>query len=665
MQCFSRLSLLVGALMLIGSGCGDSSTGGGGGTPTVPDGSDGVSFSDTKPADDTPQVAEDAPLPPPGGEKLDFGLQQGDDGKPCSGTNRCAIFMSFNSQRNLDVVATRNGAPAGELQIVWKITKNKNNSLQLGSKTTYTAQDGKSTNTVKQVAQQEAQYEVEVTIHGSEAPPLYFDVVVTPKGQVPLIVSYTYKGTRNFQAITTYLFKHESPQTALKCDGLDPAKLPTADLSSPPKGLTQSAAFPSLPDLDKDGTQTYTIVGIGADQNGPPLVFGCDDTKGVVTYVGSTNVVIDLVDLPPLWKGSYDVTTKFDLVSALPDNVESVVNTILGFFTDPSGQLLVLVCQFGGDVGVIGDLCGFIFNDPANPCLEDNCFDSIGLAAKNLIDNLLVSLLEDNIGGDILFTGADIAKILKELELTATFEFKNEPKEDGTYTTADTFEEWHSVTYRWTLGTNCPPADKNCGKHTFSVNAFQGNTIVGEFAGHVEYPEGANHLHIDTHPLDINYGALLLYIIEKEILPRIAGDGSDGVKIDTIGKFVKSLMGGSECLKWEIDPSIDQTCCGQFAESISGSSTGGLTSDIAKAACVAGVPLLEGALKDLLLDLDVGTGDSFTLATKAACSCFDHDANMSIDAWGSLDKPCIWDTTIKFGDTEVKVDNTFQGIEQQ
>ena len=157
---------------------------------------------------------------------------------------------------------------------------------------------------------------------------------------------------------------------------------------------------------------------------------------------------------------------------------------------------------------------------------------------------------------------------------------------------------------------------------------------------------------------------LLNFIIKNEILPLIGGDGTDGgVKIDTYAEFLKSLLGGKECLKWEIDNSIDKTCCDQFAEDIA--SGGGVTNTLAQAACQAGVPILEEQLNKLLDDLDIDSGDGFTLATdETGCQCYDHDANLTIDTWGALDKPCTWITKLAIGGG-ASIDNKFWGSEQQ
>ena len=669
-----RLTIAAAAFLMLHVGCTDNSTGNNVQPLPLPDAEGGdIGFSDTGAHED---IAEDTtPELPKGGEKLEFVEVEGDDGQPCKGTDRCAIFMSFNGQRNMEVKATRDGKPASELSIKWEVTqKGQWQSLQLGSKSTFTTMTGDSVNTAKQTAQQEAQYEVKAFIDGAaDATPLYFDIAVTPKGQVPLIVSYTYNGKRVFQGVTTYLYKQESPQKALKCADVTADTLPTADLSSPPKSLTQSAAFPSLPGLGggqgEDQQQTYTIVGIGkdADTDAPPLVIGCDDKNGGVTYTGSTSVTIELTDLPPEWKGKYDLTSKFDLVSALPENIGNVVNIVLGFFTDPAGQLLVLVCDLaGGDGGVIGDLCGFVFKDPANPCIEppELCLDSVGIAATKLLNQALESLLSQNeIAKDIFYTGQDISKILKKLELGAVFEFKEEPKSDGTYTSEITNAEFITLTYRWTLGTDCDPADESCGKRTFNVAAFQGNTIVGAFGGKVTYGEAGEYfLNVDPFSLDINYGALANYILQKEVLPLIFGDGKDGgFKIDSYEEMLKVLLGGSDCLQIEQDSGGDTNCCDLFATSLAGGA--GIGEDIAKAACNAGLPLLSENLENVLVSLDVDSANFFTLETKEPCQAFDNDADLTIDTWGKSSAPCHWNTT--FGMSTVKVENDFWAVEQQ
>jgi hypothetical protein len=278
------------------------------------------------------------------------------------------------------------------------------------------------------------------------------------------------------------------------------------------------------------------------------------------------------------------------------------------------------------------------------------------------MNNLLFNLLEDNVGADILFTGQDVADILTGLELTATYDIPEEPKADGVISNGTA--EWHSVTYRWTLGSDCDPLDETQCKQTINVQAFQGGTVTSNWTGSVSYSAAdENLLTIDPHSLNIKYGALLNYLIKNELLPRIAGDGSDGLpKIDTYEELLKTLLAGKQCLVDETDPTKDQTCCTAFADSLSNSTTG-LTNDVAKAACEVALPLVAQELEQLLLGLDADTSEAFIISTKAPCMCFDIDDNMTIDNWGKKEAPCQWKTDVTIGSSQVTVDNAFLAVE--
>ncbi|MFT5432462.1 MAG: hypothetical protein ACI9OJ_003161 [Myxococcota bacterium] len=673
MSRFTRLTIIVTtAALAVWSGCGESDeTGVAGDAGVSTDGGDIIPAEDTG-ADmaepDTFAPPEDMVVQPPDGVVLDFQTVNGDDDAPCKSTGRCAIIMSINSSRDLLVMATQDGGPVNGLEVAWEITKDPQAKLALGSSVSYTGSEGKTQTSINQIAQEVAQYEVKVSIRNSDAAPIYFDITINTKGIVPLTVSYDYTGKRNFQAVTTYLFKHTADKL-FPCSAMNPNQIIGADLSHAPISLTQAANFPQLPDLETEMTQKYSIVGIGKDSSGPVLVWGCDDTKGDVSFVGSTSVKIPLNNTPPKWSGKdFEVTTKFDLVSALPENVAGIVNTVLGFFTDPAGQLLVLVCDLAGDVTGIEDLCNFVFQDPDNPCLEpeDACFDTVGIAIKTLVTDLLNSLLEGNIGGDIFFTGQDVAKILKGLEMKATMRFVNEPKADGTFTTDDTEANWHTVRYRWTLGTNCAPDDYACGWRDFNVSSFQDDVIDAPFSGRVDYTDDDEfRLTIDKHSLKVNYGSLLLYLIEKQLLPLIGGDGSEpnSVKVDSFEEYLKSLVGSDECLVDEQLNGVADACCNEFAASIGGSTTVGTS--VALQGCKLSIPLASQEIGKLLTGLDLETGDAFTLATKSPCLCADPNNDLTIDAWGTQALPCVWDTELNVGGTTVLFDNEFWAVEAQ
>ena len=665
---------LCAALFL---GCSESDVGGGG-TPTTPldTSAPQEDTAGTEPDTEAPDTAQPPDTAPSDDMTLDFAQAIGDDQQPCAGTARCTISLSFNEKRDLRVLVRRGGQPAEYVTVTWEILKNPDNKLKLSSFSSPTSPDGTTSVQVSQIDPAKNAYEVLAKLDGTNVQPKVFDVVVTPKGVVPLVVNYKYDKAPKFDIVTTLLFKHPQEGAKPLCSTLTPDTLPTATVQSPGKPLGQSAHFPSLPGLETELEQQYTVVGIGTRVNDPkalPMVWGCDDTAAKVSVNGGATVLINLQDLPPKWKGSYTITTQFDLVSAVPGTAGKIIDIIVNLFADTSGEVLALICEFGGSVSVLSQICGQVFvDDPAtgNPkiCLEDACFTGIGLALKGLLNNLLKDLTKDTVAGNILTAGGDIAKILKDLELTATFTFKKDPAPDGTFTAADTVAEWHSLTYRWSLGGNCDPQDPDACKYTFNLAAAQGGQVItGSFGGHFEMQGEKAMLTIEPHSLNIAYGKLILYLVEQIILPRLAGDGSDGKPgVYSVEDFVKSLVGGKECL-------ILNDCCVNFAESVT-NSVSGLTHDLAKAGCDAllssdGVTpsLLEAQIQKLAGDLDLGTGGALTFATQTPCPCEDKLGNdLKIDTWGSKGAgACHWATVVTVGGGSTNIENDFWGVEEE
>ena len=56
--------------------------------------------------------------------------------------------------------------------------------------------------------------------------------------------------------------------------------------------------FETLPGLEDEGEQLYTIVARGELVDGTPVAFGCDDENGHVSSTSSRHVSIQLEDIP-------------------------------------------------------------------------------------------------------------------------------------------------------------------------------------------------------------------------------------------------------------------------------------------------------------------------------------------------------------------------------
>lgn len=647
---------LSGGFVMVFSGilaCGGGGTSG----PATP--------TDLGPAD----ISYETPQPDPGPadvgveaeaacpqKKLDFVQAVGDTDQPCKGHNVCDIVLSYNTDRDVQVQLTACGAPVPGAAISWEILNDTFEVGGLGGQMTYTGTDGITSNLIKNVKAAIGQFQVKVCVSGDpDTPCIYFNVAINPKGIAPLSVGFAdYKGI--YPLIDTakvYLFK-QSGTGKPKCADLNIAQLPTATVVSPDVYITQTTVFSELPNLETEKTQYYTIVGLARSGTGPVQAWACNDTDGKVEWGGKKYVELSLVDIPPALKGSYDITNTFDLVSGLPPNVANVVYTIVGFFENPTAQVMLLICQAGGQT--LEDFCGYLFTNPKNPKISE--LTSTGDVVFQIINIILISLLEQNcpfedktLCGKIYWTGKDVGDILTKFQLLSTFTFLQEPDAAGHLPKAACQEKWHTVRVRWTLGLDCPPADDNCGWKNLPLGGpGLPDIITGNFEADLIQ---TSQISIAPHTLNFKYGALVNFAIEKLLLPQVFGDGSDGLPaVDSYEALIGSLLAGKECL-------ILDDCCTKFAENVT-NQTYGLTKNFVEGACQALIDTGATYLRQQLLSLDAQP-DNFTIGTKSPCPVYDTDKNMKFDSFGKKTEPCEWDARLVVGGTTYAPIGTFWG----
>ncbi|MBM4372440.1 MAG: hypothetical protein FJ098_12345 [Deltaproteobacteria bacterium] len=626
--------------------------------------------------DDTEDPGPDAGPVEPALGLLEFFDSHGDDQTPCQGfqnppdntikIDHCHFDMAYNQTRNFQVryfEKQEDGTmvPKPSQEIAWELLNADHESGDpIATVDAYNT--GTNPSGVAQVKVQSyerpGQFALKARAVGTkfQIPPLYFDIVVEPKQVEPLTVKVQYNGGNNaINKWKAYLFSQAVSNPKL-CPALDPEHLPAADKASSELTLTSAAKFLSFPDITPDHPVTYTICAV-AFKSGSAAVeaWGCNDEDGIVEVGKSTVVTIELRDLPPKYKGKYNVVNHFNMISALPDDIEMVVNIIIDFFNNPVAALLELTCILGEDA--LEEVCELFFIHPEDPDIDE--LTPIGSMASDLINALLLSLLEGTIGEDILFTGKDVGNILKDLEILSVIEFKSEPDELGTWDEGETGEEWHTVQFQWTLGQDCQWEDPNCGLKSFSFNTIGQDVVVSTFEAAVPgYTQGQFYdLVIYPHSLDFKYGAFLNFMIQKVVLPMVAGDGSDGLPVvDSYEKFIMSLLGGKECL-------IQYDCCDVFAGGLA--DPGSWMYPVIAAGCDALIPMGAAYLESFLMGLDASTGDTFTLATKdgVPCKLYDDNQDHTIDSMGKqqADMRCMWDVKLKLGSTDVFFDADFYG----
>jgi len=491
--------------------------------------------------------------------------------------------------------------------------------------------------------------------------PLYFNIVILPKSVEPLTVKFKHEGGAMVEVVKAYLFLQDA-EGAPNCGHIDPNSPPIADKASPEfNDLMQSWKVPSFPNLGPAHPLMYTVVATGYKVNGPVLAWGCNDVDALVEFGKSKMVTIVLHDVPPKYKGVFQVVNHFSILSALPPEVQTVLEFIIDFFNSPTAGLMKLACVLADST--LEDLCDNVFQDPNDP--DINNLTTVGTVIKTILDGVLIGLLEDNVGIDIWSGGKDVGNMIKEIEIHSTIKIKAEPDETGFISKENTEEEWHTVSFQWTMGEDCNILDPECGKKSYSFNAIGQDVAIAQFDAQIEgWVLGQfNKLIIYPHSINFKYGAFLNFAIEKLLLPMVAGDGSDGMPVvDSYEKFFYSLLGGKECLQIN-------NCCELFAQNVSGQA-GNWVESLAKMGCQALVPLASEYLRDLLIGLDADTGDNFTIGTKDGQPCVLYDTNNDqvIDQWGKkepIEQRCVWDVKLKLGGNDIFFDADFWGTKQQ
>jgi hypothetical protein len=600
---------------------------------TIPTQSDGVTATDSGPTDTSITVQN---------YKLGFELAAGDDDISCASTNHCTIFLSYNEERSLEVVYTGDGSPIASQLVQFSIENDPKDLGKLSTFSSYTNGEGVAGVQVQPKQSAPGSFTVKAMAEG--AAPLYFDVQITPKGTVPLTVLAKYTGNR---PLTTYNVRlYLTNDSAPNCDDLN--KLyneETAHQQSPATNLTQSVKFTQFPGLENDGAQHYTILVYALNELGAVLAWGCNAADGEVKYGYSTTVIVDLLDVPPKYKGTYEVTSYFDFVSALPDEAEPYVNILLDFFGSPVEAILNLTCTLGGNV--LGEFCDFLFDASGNPTFT-------GELVMDFLDTILAATTKDTIWGTIMTSGGDIASMLQQFEMGAIITFKDEPDDKGIWTEDLTEENWDKVVVKWSLDANCDPfLDEDCGKMQFSLGAIdQQGTITGSFIASV-----ANdwELTIDDHPINLKYGALLNHVIEKMLLPMMTGwEPGKAYKVDSYEELFQYLLAGDECLT----PGFPKSCCAVFAEDVA-AQAGNLAQGLLESTCDLLTDMGAAYIRNALLDLDIDTGDGFTIGTAQPCIFYDANEDMVVDGFGTAADMCTWKASIDFGFAQTAIEGKF------
>lgn len=601
---------------------------------------------------------------------LEYYEQYGDSNVKCQGFSdppsntqkivNCDFEMSFQQVRAFKVVFLVDGKPVQGQQVDWELEGDKDpdtGASIVNVDTLSSGTDGEGIATIKASTEDiagEFTIKAKAVSQFYSVQALYFHVKVLPKVVEPLTIKLKYDGAATIDSFNVYLFKQNSGAPA--CADILPDDPPfPAFKSGAVSSVTQSVKFTNFTELSAQNPKLYfTAIAIGSKANSTvALAYGCNDAEVIVEMGKSCVVTIVLKDIPPKYAGIYEVVNHFDMISALPDSVEPWVDLLIDFFNSPTAGLLKLTCKLASSA--LQGMCNTIFATPEDP--DINQLTTIGTVIVQVVNSILYGLLADNVGSDILFTGKDVGNILRDLEIYSTMTISEEPDTTGYLTQDYTEVRWETVAIQWTLGEDCNPSDPDCGLKSYSFNAIGQEVVIGHFNFQIyNYVLGQfDKMIIEPYFLNFKYGTFINFVVEKLVLPELAGDGSDGLPVvDTYEKFIKSLLAGKECLVYDdCCETFVQTIVDQTSPAIQGTLTAGCNALI-----TLGVTYFQTWLVSLNTDFE-----ALTLQTPDGnpCQLYDKNDDHIIDGLGSKDAPCMWKTTLNVMGADVVFDAEFWG----
>ncbi|MBM4344691.1 MAG: hypothetical protein FJ100_15100, partial [Deltaproteobacteria bacterium] len=209
----------------------------------------------------------------------------------------------------------------------------------------------------------------------------------------------------------------------------------------------------------------------------------------------------------------------------------------------------------------------------------------------------------------------------------------------------------------------CNPKDPACGKKTFNIEAFQSDAVVGQFD--LWRDALLSQIKIGQHALKVKWGALINYIVQKQLLPAITFDpkNPNAPAIDSYAKLIKSLLAGKQCL-------VKDSCCADFAKQMAAKQSlmkEGFLTTTCETLITLGTAFLEAQLNQL----DGTTGDpskgSGLLLAADKCPIFETNQDQLIDTIGgtSIKDQCLWDMTLTIGGKPNKIKGIFYAVRQQ
>ncbi len=271
-------------------------------------------------------------------------------------------------------------------------------------------------------------------------------------------------------------------------------------------GLASTPIFEGLPtDEDYYVFATATMEVEGHDQL---VVYGCADMVHLIPQdEGKTQVTLNLNDVYLDPAGTYDMVNHIDFSDAIPGQAGEIIDLIEMVFYNPGAAILTGIKE--------------LVSLYISPAITDLAFSLFEDALGNYITNMIFTQAPPEIL-QFFEAGQELLQIVNNLELYGELKLS---KASNIYNIQGV-ETWYGISLYWTWG--CPEEDEpdydpECGKYSFGTDdlgdtEFPLDLVAGQFHAQIS---GFDRLIIDQHPLQLNYGKLILFVLNNLILQNL------------------------------------------------------------------------------------------------------------------------------------------------
>lgn len=375
----------------------------------------------------------------------------------------------------------------------------------------------------------------EVEVWNPETRKLKFNVHVVDLPTGGLEIAFDYEGPVNLNRLEVYLI--DDPDY---CE--DPYYL------TAPEGVVHSAIVENVLDtvvLDHvlAGTRLSVVVRGRIASNGVLAAGGCaGDVRVPDGDLLRVRVPVFLLPLNPA--GTYTVNNTFDFTDAIPGTLGDVIRGLVQFFGTRNQEREIASLLFDVVEGLARDFAG-VLGGLAVELLRGWLEDDLNGIINTWIDNDAPDWVRD------FFTiGEDVVGIVAEMEVISRMRL-SKTRQDGTF---DGSQNWIGLAFYWRLPCDGNP-DPQCGRHAFTMDEVAASAegiqlVFGQFTGRIH---SYNHGVFDSHTMDLQYGRLILFVLNNIVLPYIA-DGATSIRdallnLANCPSFANRATGGRDHLR--------------------------------------------------------------------------------------------------------------------